>query len=152
MKTGTIKKRVPISWFEQTWAQPIVKAFQKIRRSPTASSRLSSGLKPMHPASRLFSKALMKNSMPLRHQRGFTLIEMLVVIAIIAILAGLLIPAVIAAKNRAKVMKAKTEIEGLATAIKAYENEYSRMPADKAAEQIPWQTPLTRTSLTACLR
>jgi prepilin-type N-terminal cleavage/methylation domain-containing protein len=141
MKAANLKKQLPISWAEQSWAQPIGQAFQKFRHSPGSSDRIASGLKPIHCMSRLFSKTPMKDSMQLRHRRGFTLIELLVVIAIIAILAGLLIPAVIAAKGKAKITKAKTEMEGLVTAIKAYETEYSRMPADKAGEQFSVANP-----------
>ena len=66
---------------------------------------------------------------------GFTSLELLIVIAIIAILAGLLLPALSTAKTRAKVAQAKTEMANLETAIKAYESEYIRMPAHKTAEQ-----------------
>ena len=67
--------------------------------------------------------------------RGFTLIEMLVVIAIIAILAGILLPAFANAKKKAKIGQAKSEMANLETAIKAYESEYSRMPMHKDGEK-----------------
>jgi prepilin-type N-terminal cleavage/methylation domain-containing protein len=68
------------------------------------------------------------------HDRGFTLIEMLVVIAIIAILAGILLPTLSYAKTVAKKRIAKTEMVSLAAAIHQYEAEYNRMPASKDAE------------------
>ena len=60
---------------------------------------------------------------------AFTLIELLVVISIIAILAGLLMPAANSALNSAKKTTAKNQAVQIATAIMAYETEYGRLPA-----------------------
>ena len=59
---------------------------------------------------------------------AFTLIELLVVIAIIAVLAGLAFPAVNGAIDSAKKAKAKNDVVQIATAIKAYQTEYGRLP------------------------
>ena len=64
-------------------------------------------------------------------RRAFTLVEMLVVIAIIAILAGILIPVVGRAKTKAKVAASRVEMAGLETAIKSYKNDYNRWPIPK---------------------
>jgi prepilin-type N-terminal cleavage/methylation domain-containing protein len=71
------------------------------------------------------------NTQPsLRPRSGFTLIELLVVISIIAILAGLLLPALAAAKRHAQVRMAKLDIKNLELAISQYESDYSRLPAN----------------------
>jgi len=63
-----------------------------------------------------------------RYRGGFTLVELLVVIAIIAILAAMIMPALVGVQKRAKIVKAKAEIADIANAINAYDSEYSRFP------------------------
>ncbi len=72
---------------------------------------------------------------------GFTLVEMLVVIAIIGILAALLLPALASAKQSARRKVAKVEITMLAGAIKQYEADYHRMPGSKEMEQCAANNP-----------
>jgi type II secretory pathway pseudopilin PulG len=56
------------------------------------------------------------------------LLELLTVIAIIAVLAGLLFPMIKIVLTRAEVAKAQQAVGGLATAFRAYYTEYGKWP------------------------
>jgi prepilin-type N-terminal cleavage/methylation domain-containing protein len=76
----------------------------------------------------------MKNfSRACRHDLAFTLIEMLVVIAIISILAGLLLPALSRSKTAVKVKVARSDMMTLIASINQYQAEYKRMPVSSNA-------------------
>lgn len=62
--------------------------------------------------------------------RGFTLVEMLVVMAIIAILAAILLPAIRAAITAAKNNKIAQELSSLHQAVEAYKQKFGDYPPD----------------------
>ena len=63
-----------------------------------------------------------------KYTDGFTLLELLVVIGIIAILAGLLFPAITGALRTAQKNKAIGDCRAIETAIMQYYNEYNKWP------------------------
>ncbi len=60
--------------------------------------------------------------------RTFTLVEMLMVIAVIAVLMGLILPGINMAKEQAKKTRAKAEMNALKIAISQYEATYGYLP------------------------
>lgn len=70
------------------------------------------------------SKFSLKNS----DCRGFTLIELMVVIVILGILAGLIIPRIMGRPEEAKRLKANLQIESLETALKLYKLDNGMYP------------------------
>ncbi len=60
--------------------------------------------------------------------RGFTLIELMVVIVILGILAGLIVPRIMSRPGEAKQTKARIQIEALETALKLYKLDTGSYP------------------------
>jgi general secretion pathway protein G len=59
---------------------------------------------------------------------GFTLLELLAVVAVIAILLALLLPAIMGAGNKARIVQTKVEIGGLAKSIADFKVKYGLEP------------------------
>lgn len=78
---------------------------------------------------------------------NFSLVELLVVISIIAVLMGILIPAVNSMKERSRQTKARSEINSLLLAIKNYESTYGILPLTTAANNTDQFTSTTNTDL-----
>lgn len=63
-----------------------------------------------------------------RKKTGLTLVELLVVLAIIALLVGVLIPALSAVRNMAKETKQKGQLTTIALALTAFRSDYGDYP------------------------
>lgn len=63
-----------------------------------------------------------------RNQRGFTLIELMVVLVIIGVLAALIVPNVLDRADDARVTAARTDIANLQQALKLYKLDNQRYP------------------------
>ncbi|MBX3728660.1 MAG: prepilin-type N-terminal cleavage/methylation domain-containing protein [Candidatus Sumerlaeia bacterium] len=65
-------------------------------------------------------------------KRAFTLIELLIVVAIIAILAAIAVPNFLEAQTRSKVSRVRSDLRTMDTGLKSYYVDFNRYPYDKA--------------------
>jgi general secretion pathway protein G len=79
-------------------------------------------------------------------QRGFTLIEVMVVIVILGILAAVIVPNVIGRAHDARVAAAKQDVATISQALAMYKLDNARLPTAeqglKALVEIPTTAPL----------
>lgn len=75
-------------------------------------------------------------------KKGFTLVELLVVMTVIAILMGLLLPAIIQARTSALLAKCVNNERQLATAIIAYDQSKQRLPYYVSNNNGTWCTSI----------
>ena len=91
-----------------------------------------------------------KDHTPRRRSRGFTLLEILVVLAIIGLIAAIAAPQVFKSLGGAKSDSAKVQIESLSTAIDLYRLEVGKLPPDldalieKPSGEDRWNGPYLR--------
>ncbi|MGI8908837.1 MAG: type II secretion system protein [Candidatus Sumerlaeaceae bacterium] len=64
------------------------------------------------------------------NRRAFTLIELLMVVAIIVILAAIAIPNFLEAQTRAKVSRAHNDLRAIGTAIESYRVDHNQYPPE----------------------
>lgn len=66
-------------------------------------------------------------------RRGFSLVEVLVVVGIIVVLVAIAVPAVNIARRSSRVAATGSLLNNLAAALQAYHNQFNRYPADSMA-------------------
>ena len=83
---------------------------------------------------------------PRRHQSGFTLIEVMVVVVILGILAALIVPKIMSRPDEARAIAAKQDVAALAQALKLYRLDNRRFPSTEQGLQAlvakPAQAPV----------
>jgi general secretion pathway protein G len=78
-----------------------------------------------------------------RRQRGFTLVEIMVVVVIIGILGMLVVPKLLGRTGEARVTAAKTDIATLMQALKLYKLDNQRYPTNEQGLTALVQKPTT---------
>ena len=78
-----------------------------------------------------------------KREGAFTLIELLIVVAIIAILAAIAVPNFLEAQTRAKVSRTATDIRSVSVALEAYRVDWNDYPFPTFANSTDGQTDST---------
>jgi len=76
-----------------------------------------------------------------RGEQGFTLIELMVVIVILGILAGLIVPRIMGRPDEARMAKARIQMESIETALKLYKLDNGNYPTTEQGLQALVEPP-----------
>src|SRR5574343_373733 len=80
---------------------------------------------------------------PAHRSRGFTLIEVMVVIVILGVLAALVVPRIMSRPDEARVVAAKQDISSIMQALKLYKLDNRRYPTAEQGLQALVAKPAT---------
>lgn len=83
----------------------------------------------------------MPSPAPTRRARGFTLIEIMIVVVIIAMLAALVGPRLVGALSQSKAKTTKIQIEALANALDTFHLDTGRYPSAQEGLQVLIENP-----------
>jgi prepilin-type N-terminal cleavage/methylation domain-containing protein len=128
---------IAVDWQDDVW-QPRIEMLPEASRRRTAKNSdswlpvVTGRIAPVR-CNGLFFKP-MKSILPgsHRHRAGFTLVELLTVIAIIGVLAAMVLAAMAGVRNKAKKVKAQLEMSQLVLAIQHYDSVYGRFPTSQS--------------------
>ncbi len=84
-------------------------------------------------------------------QQAFTLIELLIVVAIIGILAAIAVPNFLNAQVRAKIARVEGDIKALSTAMEVYRLDYNDYPNSSTAGNLQSLTRMEELVETNCI-
>jgi prepilin-type N-terminal cleavage/methylation domain-containing protein len=134
---------VPVDWRDCAW-RPSIRVCKTGRRPgfvPAMDSlHWPARRTKVHGSARRHVNSIFFNTMktfPLsgRRRAAFTLVELLTVIAIIAVLAAMLLPVLAGVKRHAKIVQARLQCQDIASAIEQYDSVYGRFPVSAGAQK-----------------
>ena len=85
-----------------------------------------------------------------RHALGLTLVELITVVAIIAILVGLLVPAVNVARRFAKETQQRAQLTAIDVALMAFHNDFGDYPPSNPSNGAVLTDPMEASNATYC--